>query len=183
MSATVTVLQAHGTPEGLFTWPVLTIRVRNVLHFIYLISKAQYRRILKSLPDFGVDRTVTMTNIDETVVSVYRVSLKVSVHILQVFHMPTVDDSADIDPIIQLLPYTTNIWWSIPAIACWILCHSSAKFRGRNYKWKLGNMLFPLIQVFLPCLPWLLFYRTMKLRRDFWLALHLLKSRIKKSPF
>ena len=34
------------------------------------------------------------------------VSLKVSVHTLQEFHMPTVGDSEDIDLIIQLLPYT-----------------------------------------------------------------------------
>ena len=35
-----------------------------------------------------------------------RVSLKVSVHTLQVLHMPTVGDSTDMDPIIQLLTYT-----------------------------------------------------------------------------
>ena len=40
-----------------------------------------------------------------------------------------------------------------------------------NYEWKLGNILFPLIQMFSPYLPWLLFYRPMKTRRDFWLAL------------
>ena len=42
-----------------------------------------------------------------------------------------------------------------------------------NYEWKLGNILFPLIQVFSPCLPWLLFYRPMKPRKDFWLALYI----------
>ena len=42
-----------------------------------------------------------------------------------------------------------------------------------NYEWKLENTLFPLIRVFSPCLPWLLYHRPMKLRRDFWLALDL----------
>ena len=48
-----------------------------------------------------------------------------------------------------------------------------------NHKWKLGNILFPLIQVFSPCLPWLLFYRHMKPRRHFWLALYLKENVVK----
>ena len=36
-----------------------------------------------------------------------------------------------------------------------------------NYEWKLGNILFPLIQVFSPCLPRLLCYRPMKPRGTF----------------
>ena len=47
-----------------------------------------------------------MADMEERFVPEDRVSLKVSVHTLPVFHMLTVDDSADIDPITQLLPYT-----------------------------------------------------------------------------
>ena len=38
-----------------------------------------------------------MANMEERFVPDDRVSLKVSVHTLQVFHMPTVGDSSDID--------------------------------------------------------------------------------------
>ena len=47
-----------------------------------------------------------MTDMEERFVPEDTVSILVSVHTLQVFHMPTIGDSADIDPIIQLLLYT-----------------------------------------------------------------------------
>ena len=43
-----------------------------------------------------------MADMKERFVPEDGVSLKVLVHTLQVFHMPTVGDSVDIDPIIQL---------------------------------------------------------------------------------
>ena len=47
-----------------------------------------------------------MADMVERFVPEDRVPLKVLIHTLQVFHMPTVGDSAGIDPIIQFLPYT-----------------------------------------------------------------------------
>ena len=52
-----------------------------------------------------------------------------------------------------------------------------------NYEWKLGNILFPLIQVFSLYLPWLQFYRPKKTRGDFWLVLYVRKGWVKKPIF
>ena len=60
----------------------------------------------KSKVSPGFRESATMADMEERFVPEDRVSLKVSVHTLQVFYMATVGDSADIDPIIQLLPYT-----------------------------------------------------------------------------
>ena len=56
----------------------------------------KHRTILKYLPVFGVYRTVTKTDIAETLVSVDRVSIQVS-HVLQEIFVSTVGDAADIN--------------------------------------------------------------------------------------
>ena len=41
-----------------------------------------------------------------------------------------------------------------------------------KYVSKLWEILYPLAQIFPPCLPWLQIYRLMKSRRAFWLVLY-----------
>ena len=50
-----------------------------------------------------------------------------------------------------------------------------------KYVPKLWEILYPLAQIFPPCLPWLHSYRLTKLRRDFWLALYIVIRKIKSS--
>ena len=59
-------------------------------------SEGEYTGQVKSPSGVSrVCRSVTMADMKERFVPENRVSLKVSIHILQVFHMPTIGDSAD----------------------------------------------------------------------------------------
>ena len=54
------------------------------------------------------DKTVTMTDIAETLVSVDIVHISSFPHTLQEFHMPTVGDAAYINPVVHFLLNTSQ---------------------------------------------------------------------------
>ena len=81
------------------------------IEFCFLLNAHIFYRLIQDTGQVtirsggpGVYRAVTMTNMAKTFASEEKVSLKVSALTLQMFHMPTVDDAPDINPVVHLVP-------------------------------------------------------------------------------